>query len=782
MSGIEDWEPVPASNNAAPPVGAPEDHDRSDVNDIAREMMASTRADWEGSATGGGEWRNLIKGETLLFVSGTVVDVVGVDVTTFFPAGRKIRVLHSSGSDAYCFVASSAFTTNTRITVGNFDSAGASEIGAAVNRLQIHNAFGGGFGIDSGAFEPAGGSLFEIPTALTAAGINAAITAASSAGKIVLLDDDTYNLEAAVVIQSGVSIYGRGMRGSSTLKVQYDGYAITSGAFVTSFALRDFSIDGDSVARAAGGGISIGDRNSGVTIENVYVTDVWEYGVTTLSPFISSVGTVMRNVEVNGSGDHCFYITDPLGLSTRSYCSGLIASDPGGVGKASASAACLWIEGQVTLSDIAAFVGSGPVGIRLEQVGVAGSPLGANATVLNGFRIISTGASATGLFVGGLNNVISNGYVEATGASANPLLVDGRGGSPEQALDNHISGVRFEDGLSCTIAGDALRTEIHDCIFSTQSSVGLAISGNDTLVKGCTVIGGQATGIQVTGGALDVEISGCTVRDTTADGINVQSGSNDCVVTSCTIRDTGGDGIHVDAGADRARIIGSAFDTTAVDGVVVGSDDVVISGCTFTGVLGDGVQVNAGADRTRITSNVFDTISGSDVSDSGTLTVMRGNDPRQVNSERVFIEGVQQDNFGSSLIALTGMDGIAFPTGGANGVRRYLVKAAAVIEAGAVASTITLAVRIGQLGTVGDAVDSDVTLLTTPSGDICPVAIAEHVVTPVTDDLVTVSVNSNNVDGDIHANESEATSTAAEGTEDTYKQRSTFLSIEYLDG
>ena len=526
MSGIEDWEPVPASNNAAPPVGAPEDHDRSDVNDIAREMMASTRADWEGSATGGGEWRNLIKGETLLFVSGTVVDVVGVDVTTFFPAGRKIRVLHSSGSDAYCFVASSAFTTNTRITVGNFDSAGASEIGAAVNRLQIHNAFGGGFGIDSGAFEPAGGSLFEIPTALTAAGINAAITAASSAGKIVLLDDATYNLEAAVVIQSGVSIYGRGMRGSSTLKVQYDGYAITSGAFVTSFALRDFSIDGDSAARAAGGGISIGDRNSGVTIENVYVTDVWEYGVTTLSPFISSVGTVIRNVEVNGSGDHCFYITDPLGLSTRIYCSGLIASDPGGVGKASASAACLWIEGQVTLSDIAAFVGSGPVGIRLEQVGVAGSPLGANATVLNGFRITSTGTSSTGLFVGGRENVISNGHVETTGASANPLVVDGRGGSPEQALDNHISGVRFEDGLSCTIAGDALRTEIHDCIFSAQSSVGLAISGNDTLVKGCTVIGGQATGIQITGGASGVEVTNCTIRDTVGDAIDVQAGTS----------------------------------------------------------------------------------------------------------------------------------------------------------------------------------------------------------------------------------------------------------------
>ena len=779
MSGIEDWEPVPASNNAAPPVGAPENHDRTDVNNIAREMMASQRADWEGSATGGGEWRNLIKGETLNFVSGTVVDVVGVDVTAFFPAGRKIRVLHSSGSDAYCFVASSAFTTNTRITVSDFDSAGASAIASNVDRIQIHNAFGGGFGIRSGAFESAGGSLFEIPTALTAAGINAAITAASSAGKIVLLDDDTYNLEAAVVMQSGVSIWGRGMHDSSVLKVNYDGYAITSGLLVGSFTLRGFSIDGNSAARAAGGGISLGDQHFGVLIEDLFIEDVWEHGITTLSPLSGRLGAVIRNVEVSASGDNAFNLTDPRNLSTIGYYSGLTASNPGSVGKALASASGLRFEGEATLSDITVVgVPASGFGIRLEQVGVGAATLGGRKTVLNGFRIISLPGSSTGLFVGGRGNEISNGYVSATGASVKPLVVDGRGGSPEQALDNHISGVKFNDGLRCEIASDALRTEISDCTFDSQSSVGLAVSGTDTIVKGCTVIGGQATGIQVTGGSLNVEISGCTIRDTTADGINVQSGSNDCVISGCSIRDTGGDGIQIDAGADRARIISSAFDTTIVDGVVVGSDDVVISGCTFTGVLGDGVQVNAGADRTRITSNVFDTISGSDVSDGGTATVFRNNVPQ---SDTVFIEGVQQNSFGNALIALTGMEGIAFPSGGANGTRRYLIQAAAVIEVNITTSTVILALRIGAAGTVADAVDGSNTLTSAPSG-FYPATVGDTIVTPASGNLATVSVDSTAIDDNIHANYSQSIATAASAVEDTYKTRKTFLHIRYLDG
>lgn len=703
MSGIEDWEPVPAENNANPPVGAPENHDRSDVNDIAREMMSSNRADWEGSATGGGEWRNLIKGETLNFVSGTVVDVVGVDVTSFFTAGRKIRVLHSSGSpgtDAYCFVASSAFTTNTRITVENFDSAGASEIGAAVDRIQIHNAFGGGFGIRSGAFETSGGSLYEIPASLTAAGINAAITAAVSSGKIVLLDADTYNLEAAVVMVSGVSLQGRGMRSSTSLKLQYDGYAITSAAFVGGFELRDFEIDGNALARAAGGGISLGDRYFGVLIENVSIKDAWEHGLTTLSPFLGLPGSNFRNVEVLTSGNHSFNITDPLRISTRNYYSELFASAPGSTdGEGAAGSAGVFVEGECTLTDITVSAGASVsnVGIKLEQVGVAGTPEGGNRITLNGFRVLSTSAAGTGLFVGGTRNVISNGYVEVTGASAKALVVDGRGGSPEQALDNHISGVRFQGGLSCTVAGDALRTEIHSCVFDGQSSVGLAISGNDTIAKSCTVMGGQATGIQLTGGALNAEISGCTIRDTTADGINVQSGSNDSVISGCTLRDIGGDGIQVDSGASRTRVVG----------------------------------------------NVFDTITVSDVNDSGTDTVIRYNVPQAGVS---VVDGAVQ-GFGVTEVVATNMNQVTLPSPGANGTRRFLATANIGMTNSA-SNTITSRMRMGQTGTATtDAVVKSKSNAATRFN-----FVFREILTPLADDVVSMTLQadgaaSNSTDG-----------------------------------
>lgn len=716
MSGIEDWDPVPAQNNAAPPVGAPEDHDRSDVNDIAREMMASTRADWEGSATGGGEWRNIIKDETLNFVSGTVIDVVDVDVTAFFPVGRKIKVVNDSADDAYCFVTVSAFPDpNTRITVADFDAAGGSAIDASVSGLEIHNAFGGGFGIRSGAFETAGGALFEIPTVLTAAGINAAIAAAVTNGKIVLLDDDEYVLEAAVVLDSNVEIWGRGMNGSTVLKVAYDGYGITISS-KSNIMLRDFTLDGDYSTRAAGGGITKSGTSSEVVIERIKVINAWEHCIhATGSGSTDAKDLAVRNCVFDTFGHNGLFVEDPNGSADRNHYSGLSIIDVGGVGKDSASATGLHVSGAATISDIDVVIDSsaghaGATGIRLDVVASGGTPEGSNNTTLNGFRINGTLSTQIGLFVGGRRNVISNGYVETTGASARPLIVDGTGGSPDQSLDNHFSGVYFKDGTNCEVSTDALRTEFHGCVFDGQSSVGLTTSGTDTLVKNCTVLGGQPVGIRATGGALDVEISGCTVRDTTGDGIDVQAAS----------------------------------------------------------------------ERTKLLSNSFDSIGGSDVTDAGTLTVMRGNDPRQVNEERVFIEGVQQDNFGSALIAITGMEGIAFPAGGANGSRRYLVQSAAAIEAGG-ADTIVFAMRIGSSGDITDGVDNSVTL--TPSAAHNMAArLAQKTVTPATSQLVTMSVDSTRADTDIHANASESSDASDQTIEYTYKEYITFLNIEYLDG
>ena len=756
MSGLEDWEPVPASNNAAPPVGAPVNHDRSDVNDIAREMMASQRADWEGTATGGGEWRNLIKGETLNYVSGTVVDVVGVDVTAFFPAGRKIRVLHSSGSDAYCFVVSSSFTTNTRITVEDFDTAGASVIGAAVNGLQIHCTFGGAFGIKSGAFETAGGALFVVPTALTAAGINAAIATAVSSGKIVLLADDEYVLEAAVVLDSNVEIWGRGMSGDTVLKVAYDGYGITI-TNENNITLRDFTLNGDYSTRSAGGGIKITGTSHMVVLERIKVTNAWEHCIHAVGSGSTDENDLMvRNCVFDTFGDKGLYVQDPNNSTGRNHYSGLSIIDIGGVGKNSASATGLHVAGEATISDIdivmdSAFGRTQALGIVLEQATSSGVPPGSINTTLNGFRIVGSLASQTGLFVGGRNNIISNGYVEVTGAGAKPLVVDGRGGSPDQALDNHLSGVYFKDGDSCVVETDALRTEFHGCVFDSQSTAGLVISGTNTLVKNCRVNSSVPTGIRVSGGAQDVGIAGCTMRGMNGVGIDIQPGSDDCMVTGCTLRDIIGDGIQVDAGADRARILSTLFTTVVGDGVDVSSIDSVVTGCTFLGITGSAVNVKAGATRTLILGN-----SGFDVSDSGTDTVVRHNIPQV---DELLVAGTDQPNFNTNEISVTGMDDVDYPGLGANGTRRFMIHAKVqVVISSNGPDTIQCRVREGTTFPV------IVTYSQTDAALSNMIFEFKTITTPAVAEQVTVSV--------------EASIQAANGITGD----GTFLHIRYLDG
>lgn len=108
MTGIEAWSSTAASNNSAPPNGWPEGQAPSTVNDCARQMMASIRTWFENA-----QWINL--GYTHTYASSTSVTISGVDVTSIYTAGRRIKAVGSGTGTIYGKVASSSFSTNTTI-------------------------------------------------------------------------------------------------------------------------------------------------------------------------------------------------------------------------------------------------------------------------------------------------------------------------------------------------------------------------------------------------------------------------------------------------------------------------------------------------------------------------------------------------------------------------------------------------------------------------------------------------------------------------------------------
>lgn len=631
MSGIQDWSSTPADNDDAPPVGAPENHDRTDVNDIAREMMSSVRADWDGTATGGGEWRNPVEAFTVSQVSGTQISIIGVDATAFFVAGRKVWI--DQGTDAYAFVASSSFGGgNTTVNLENFDSAGSGAVTADIATINFHNSFGGGRGIGTGAFEDAGGSLFTIPTALTAAAINTAITTAQSEGKIVLLDDSEYIIESpGIVLKTGVSIWGRGMRGSTSLKQDYNGYVITSAGSLSNITLRDFSINGSRSGKTAGGGIALGASDQGILIENVLVADAYEYGVSALSPASDKIGLTMRNVDVDISGDDGFHIADPSNRRTRDTYDGLTVFKHG---QNASNSSGVFIEGIAHLSGVHVRLEStiDNYGIKMEFPGVAGSPAGSRRCTLTGFHVEGGGAGQVGLWVGSNNSAVSNGVVKLTGSTAIPLSIDGRGSSPESAEGNIVSNVQLIGGQRCTIIGDAPSSELLGCRFIDQTGNQLEVSANDTLVKDCSFVTSSGTiGVVVTGSADDVDILGCTFRDQSSYGVQVDAASSD----------------------------------------------------------------------TRIHGNTFRDIGISDINDSGTDTVVRGNSPREVS--RYIVVQAEHLSFGSSIYDIPEWSDLGYPPVGANGSERYRIDLSMLITFNS-STNVTVAIHSGALGTNGDPV------------------------------------------------------------------------------
>jgi hypothetical protein len=111
MPGLKDYSTTPANNTALFPEGmAP-----SQVNDSARQLQADIR-EWYNDA----EWVIYGDGDgshAIAYGSAASFSVSGANVTAAYHAGRRVRAVGTLTGTIYGTIASSAFATNTTVTV-----------------------------------------------------------------------------------------------------------------------------------------------------------------------------------------------------------------------------------------------------------------------------------------------------------------------------------------------------------------------------------------------------------------------------------------------------------------------------------------------------------------------------------------------------------------------------------------------------------------------------------------------------------------------------------------
>lgn len=650
---VEDYFAIPAENDAAPPVGAPPNHDRDESNNIVREAMAAIRQQADSP-----DWFNAVKPFTVSHDSSTIVRVAGVDARALFPDGIKVRVRSVASGQSWAFVASTAYAaSDTTITLAAFDGGGSVPTDCnGIDRFWL----GGDdeHSIKGAAYQDNVDNEFEVPAALTAAAINDAIVAAAAAGKIVLLQQGTYIIETPILLIDDTSLWGRGSERTLLQAANnLDDNMLEMAASVQNVQVRDIAVNGNKANQSTGAGIRGLGNNKNIELSNVHLIDIHgiaiAFDATTGGGGDAYEDLWLDVIHIVTPGSHGVLIEDTKGLNTGVVLFDVRVDNPGVGGAANLSANGIQVDGiasashlNITMNQAGANTG---YGLRAEQADVTGVPsAGMREGVVSNFEIEGTSSNVGGLLVGGQRCTFVGGYVKMTGASAIPLKVDGRGAVPEDASRNNIVGCSFEDGLRCEITADASHTLLSGCRFELQSDANLRIDGDDAMLTGCRFADAGAQGILLRPGAASPVVTGCFIENAGTNGIEVQSGVTAGYVGGCRISNPGGDGIEVRSGAaDTVLLNNHIVDATA-----------------------DSIEVQTGALRTVVDGNRCDNSGAQNIDDQANTTTLLGfNTPYEGVT---FIEGVEQLSFGSAEIALTGMANIAFPYG-ADGTRKYKV-------------------------------------------------------------------------------------------------------------
>ena len=114
-TNIKDYSTTQASNTSLNGISTAEGMLPSNLNNAIRALMKNTR-DWFNDA----QWIEYGDGDasyTAAYASATSFTIAGVDVTSIYHAGRRIKLTATTPGTIYGTIASSSFSTNTTINV-----------------------------------------------------------------------------------------------------------------------------------------------------------------------------------------------------------------------------------------------------------------------------------------------------------------------------------------------------------------------------------------------------------------------------------------------------------------------------------------------------------------------------------------------------------------------------------------------------------------------------------------------------------------------------------------
>ena len=115
MSGIKDYSTTQASNTTLNGISVAEGMLPSNLNNAIRALMKNTR-EWYNDA----QWVIYGDGDgafTSAYASASSFTINGVDVTAFYHAGRRVKIIGSSTGTVYGTISSSSFSSNTTVNV-----------------------------------------------------------------------------------------------------------------------------------------------------------------------------------------------------------------------------------------------------------------------------------------------------------------------------------------------------------------------------------------------------------------------------------------------------------------------------------------------------------------------------------------------------------------------------------------------------------------------------------------------------------------------------------------
>nr|BAR18002.1 prophage MuMc02 [uncultured Mediterranean phage uvMED] len=115
MAGIKDYSTTQANNTSLNGISTAEGMLPSNLNNAIRALMKNTR-DWYNDS----QWVEYGDGSgayTAAYASATSFTIAGVDVTSFYHADRRIKVIAPTPGTIYGTISSSSFSTDTTVNV-----------------------------------------------------------------------------------------------------------------------------------------------------------------------------------------------------------------------------------------------------------------------------------------------------------------------------------------------------------------------------------------------------------------------------------------------------------------------------------------------------------------------------------------------------------------------------------------------------------------------------------------------------------------------------------------